>query len=162
VLFEVQDLRKPAGVPCDHLCEAGCANYDNRPKACRDWLCVWRLMPNLPEHWRPDLSGILIYQIKNNVTGYHDTALMVSLAFGLKHLEDEALLGFLMLAARNRQPVYLGLHKLKDGKAASAADGKPLFLNPPLEQALARNDRAGFVELLRRAIAAKLRNRPAP
>jgi hypothetical protein len=158
VLFEIHDPRigKRAGVRCSQLCEAGCATYADRPKPCRDWLCVWRLLPSLPEHWRPDLSGILIYQVKNAVPGYHDTALMLSLAHGLKHLEEEALLGFLLTAVQNRQPVYLGLHKLRDGKAASAADAKALFINPPLEQALARGDRAGFIGILRRAIEAKL------
>jgi hypothetical protein len=165
VLFEIRDPRlgKPAGMRCSQLCDTGCATYESRPKPCSDWLCVWRLLPSLPEDWRPDLSGILLYQGKNNVPGYHDTALMLSLAHGLAHLEDEALLDFLLLAVQNRQPVYLGVHKLKDGKAASAADNKAVFVNLALERAWAREGRAGFVEFLKQTIETKLAQpRPPP
>jgi hypothetical protein len=158
VLLEIHDpaIAKAAGVPCRHLSAQGCSVHPNWPKVCQTWFCVWRLMPGLPEQWRPDLSGILLYQVRNEVPGYHDTALMLSLAHGLKHLENEELLEFVTLAVRNRQPVYLGVHKLKDGKGASAADNKAVFINLSLEPAIARNDRAGFVEILKRTIEAKL------
>jgi hypothetical protein len=151
VAFEVQDptLQKPAGVPCPHLNGHGCSIYEWRPQPCRNFLCVWRLVPTLPEHWRPDLSGIFIYQIPNNMTGYDGNALILSLANGYAHLEDEALLGFVLTAVQNRQPIYLGRHQKKP-------DAKGIFLNPPLEQAVAANDRDGFVAILKQAIAQKI------
>ena len=108
-------------------------------------------MPTLPEHWRPDLSGIFIYQIPNNMPGYDGHALVLSLANGFAHLEDEALLGFLLTTIQNHQPLYLGTHRKKP-------DAKGIFLNPPLEQAVAANDRAGFIAILKQAIAQKLSN----
>jgi len=64
------DLVKPAGKPCDHLwgggdkhwnggC-SGCAITKNWPTICRDYFCGWRLMPQLGDEWRPDLSGVLL------------------------------------------------------------------------------------------------------
>ena len=66
VVFEIQvpSIAKPAGVPCKHLTKTGCAIYEERPEMCRHWLCGWRLIAGLPENWRPDLSGILVYQMK--------------------------------------------------------------------------------------------------
>jgi hypothetical protein len=157
VVFELDDpdAGKSAGEPCRHLCSQGCAIYDHRPQVCRAWHCVWRLMPELPDHWRPDLSGILIYQIKNEIPGYHDAGLILSLSNGFAHLEDEALLGFILLAVKNRQPIYLGVHKKKEG-AVERADSKALLLNPGLERAVAADDRAGFVAILKQAIGQKL------
>jgi hypothetical protein len=151
VAFEVQDptLNKPAGVPCPHLNGRGCSIHEWRPQPCRTFLCLWRLMPTLPEQWRPDLSGILIYQVANNAPGYDGHALILSLANGFAHLEDEALLGFVLTAIKNRQPIYLGVHRDK-------ADAKAYFLNPPLERAVAANDREGFVAILKQALAQKL------
>jgi hypothetical protein len=151
VAFEVQDptLNKPAGTPCPHLNGHGCSIHEWRPQPCRNFLCLWRLMPTLPDYWRPDLSGILIYQIASNAPDYDGNALILSLANGFSHLEDEALLGFVLTAVKNRQPIYLGVHTQK-------ADPKAYFLNPPLEQAVAANDRDGFVAILRQAIAQKI------
>jgi len=106
-------------------------------------------MSTLPEQWRPDLSGILIYQIANNAPGYDGNALILSLANGFEHLKDEALLGFVLTAIQNRQPIYLGVHREK-------ADAKAYFLNPPLERAVAANNRDSFVAILRQAIAQKI------
>jgi hypothetical protein len=52
---------------------------------------------------------------------------------------------------KNRQPIYLGVHREK-------ADAKAFFLNPPLERAVAANDREAFVAVLRQAIAQKTAN----
>jgi len=157
VVFELHDpdAGKAAGEPCRNLCPQGCAIYERRPQVCRDWLCVWRLLPTLPEHWRPDLSGILLYQIKSQVPGYHDAGLILSLANGFAHLEDEALLGFVLLAVKNRQPIYLGVHR-KKASAVEKADSKAYLLNPGLERAVAANDREAFVAILKQAIGQKL------
>jgi hypothetical protein len=151
VAFEVQDpfLNKAAGVPCEHLNGHGCSIHQWRPQPCRNFHCLWRLMPALPEHWRPDLSGILIYQVPNNAPGYEGNALVLSLVNGFAHLEDEALLGFVLTSVQNRQPIYLGTHREK-------ADSKAYFLNPPLEQAVIDGDRERFVAILKQAIAQKL------
>jgi hypothetical protein len=151
VVLEIQDpsLNKPAGTPCQHLNGQGCSIYEWRPQPCRNFLCLWRLLPTLPENWRPDRSGIFIYQIPNTMPGYEGHGLVLSLANGLAHLEDEAFLGFVLTSVQNRQAIYLTVHQ-----ARPAAKG--IFLNPPLEQAIAGNDRDGFVDVLRQAITQKL------
>lgn len=57
------ELRKEAQTPCSHLTEKGCGIYTTRFPICRQFLCGWRLFPELGEDWRPDLSGILILQV---------------------------------------------------------------------------------------------------
>ena len=55
----VEELSKPARQPCVHCGSGGCAIYDTRPTVCRAWFCAWRRLPDLPEHSRPDRSGLM-------------------------------------------------------------------------------------------------------
>jgi hypothetical protein len=54
------EFRKPANTPCPHLCGTGCGIYETRPPVCQQFLCGWRLFPELTDDWRPDLSGVLV------------------------------------------------------------------------------------------------------
>lgn len=59
--IESDELNKPAGERCRNCIEGGgCAIYEMRPKPCRDFYCLWRIMPNLEDMWRPDRCGILM------------------------------------------------------------------------------------------------------
>ena len=59
--IEDQQLRKPAGEPCQHLNECGgCSIYPQRPQVCRSWICGWKLLEGLGDEWRPDRCGVLI------------------------------------------------------------------------------------------------------
>lgn len=58
--IETVELRKAAGTPCQHLCGTGCGIYETRPSVCQQFLCGWRLFPELKDDWRPDLSGVLV------------------------------------------------------------------------------------------------------
>src|ERR1700730_5543622 len=54
-------LEKPTNVLCPHcVLQKGCAVYDRRPSLCSGWHCGWRMLSNLDESWRPDLSGIVV------------------------------------------------------------------------------------------------------
>ncbi len=66
------DLQKLPGVKCTNMIKAGgCKIYDSRPKACRDWYCMWRFLPNLDDTWRPDLKGIVIKRVFDDIpAGY--------------------------------------------------------------------------------------------
>ena len=57
------ELQKKAQTPCSHLTDKGCGIYATRFPICRQFLCGWRLFPELGEEWRPDLSGIMIVQV---------------------------------------------------------------------------------------------------
>lgn len=58
--IETQEFRKAANTVCKHLCGAGCSIYEARPSVCQQFLCGWRLFPELTDDWRPDLSGVLV------------------------------------------------------------------------------------------------------
>ena len=59
--IDTKELQKLAGVDCEHLSpRGGCAIYDQRPQGCRDFLCAWRQIPDMPDDWRPDRSGVLV------------------------------------------------------------------------------------------------------
>lgn len=53
-------LNKPAGVWCQHCDKGrGCRIYVERPKGCRDFMCLWKIMPDFPEGLRPDRAKVL-------------------------------------------------------------------------------------------------------
>jgi hypothetical protein len=58
--IETPEFRKPANRTCKHLCATGCGIYESRPPVCQEFLCGWRLFPELTDEWRPDLSGVLV------------------------------------------------------------------------------------------------------
>ena len=146
VVFEIQDpiAAKPAGVPCRHLTKAGCGIYESRPGTCRAWLCGWRLIPGLPENWRPDLSGILVYQLKCEEPGYQPDAMIIALSRGLSHLGDPGVLGFIQNMVDSRVPIYL---------TSKPGTGRATFLNEILGPSVAARNGAAFVAALSRLVA---------
>jgi hypothetical protein len=155
VLFEITEpsIAKPAGVPCRHLLKTGCAIYETRPQTCRKWLCGWRLIASLPEHWRPDLSGILVYQMACGEPGYGPDALIISLSRDRDHLGDTTVLGFIQSMVERRVPLYLTQHS---GKAENDAT----FLNAILTPSVATRDGAAFVKILASLISSACRPDP--
>jgi len=55
----VGEIDKQAYQDCPSLCEAGCSVYASRPKACRDYLCLW-IQGVFVEEDRPDRSGVIV------------------------------------------------------------------------------------------------------
>lgn len=57
---EIPELKKPAHVPCRHLCKAGCSIYTapERPLLCGTFRCMW-LDGAFPESYRPDRLGTI-------------------------------------------------------------------------------------------------------
>lgn len=68
------ELQKLPGVKCKNMVKTGgCKIYENRPKTCRDWYCMWRFIPGLSDEWRPDLKGIVIKRVFDDIpAGYED------------------------------------------------------------------------------------------
>jgi hypothetical protein len=155
VLFEITEpsIAKAAGVPCRHLTKGGCAVYESRPQTCRSWLCGWRLIASLPEDWRPDLSGILVYQMACREPGYGPDALIVSLSRGRDYLASMSLLGFIQHMVECRVPLYLTAHS---GKAENHAT----FLNARLESSVQARDGAAFLRILTPLISSACRQDP--
>ena len=57
VVFAVEVLSKPEYVRCSHRDSAGCTIYEERPKACRAYACLW-LEGEFDVGQRPDLVGL--------------------------------------------------------------------------------------------------------
>jgi hypothetical protein len=58
--FTIAELDKPAGVLCSHSTAAGCDIYSDRPNACRVFHCGWRSWAEVPDDWRPDITGFVL------------------------------------------------------------------------------------------------------
>ena len=53
------ELKKPAGVLCQHCTGIGCGIYAARPAICRTWYCLWRRIGAMPDFLRPDKTGVV-------------------------------------------------------------------------------------------------------
>ena len=149
VLLEIQEpsIAKPAGVACRHLMEGtGCAIHATRPDVCRTWMCGWRLIPGLSDEWRPDRSGILIYQIPCHEPGFVTTAFILCLMRGTEHLKDMGLLGFVQHCVTTGVPLYLSLH-------LGGPQREHRFLNRLLAPLVQKNDGDGFIAALHQIVA---------
>jgi hypothetical protein len=56
---DVPELKKPANVLCPNCTGSGCGIYPNRPNICRTWFCLWRWLPDMADHLRPDKTGVI-------------------------------------------------------------------------------------------------------
>jgi hypothetical protein len=41
--------------------DGGCMIYPDRPRSCREFLCLWRMKTNIPDHVRPDRAGFFAW-----------------------------------------------------------------------------------------------------
>jgi Fe-S-cluster containining protein len=62
----VEELAKPANVPCAHVEAARCGIYSTRPLSCQEFYCTWRMGLGTPED-RPDIRGIVFDEARKNV-----------------------------------------------------------------------------------------------
>lgn len=67
-ILAVEEIGKALHQPCRHLCGHGCAIYDARPVACRDFSCLW-LTTDMAEKERPDLSGVMLERAQASARG---------------------------------------------------------------------------------------------
>lgn len=54
----VEELRKGYYVPCEHCTAHGCGTYENRPKSCREFYCLYSTGLTAD---RPDQSGVMYF-----------------------------------------------------------------------------------------------------
>ena len=60
----VHELEKGTYETCEHLCEAGCGIYAERPQSCRTFECQWlrgalEVDGSIDTEMRPDASGVI-------------------------------------------------------------------------------------------------------
>lgn len=60
VVPEIGTLSKPELQACQHLCDAGCAAYQERPQPCVTYHCAWRSGAIPDSMFRPDKCGVLV------------------------------------------------------------------------------------------------------
>src|SRR6516165_5983950 len=57
----VQELAKPHWTRCSHQCASGCAIYEQRPRTCQGYSCLWAAgLLDGDEEYRPDRLGIIL------------------------------------------------------------------------------------------------------
>jgi hypothetical protein len=59
----VQELSRGNYERCEHICEAGCAIYAERPDSCRIFSCWWKLGEMGDERRRPDRLGVILESV---------------------------------------------------------------------------------------------------
>ena len=70
VVFEVKDVGKAFGEPCKHLGQTlfgrGCLIYEDRPDACKRYVCLWLdsqrrpEVEKMPESLRPNVTKVVL------------------------------------------------------------------------------------------------------
>jgi hypothetical protein len=104
-------LRKDRCVPCHHLAAGGggCGIYDDRPAVCREYLCLWRVLREVPEEARPDRCGVLFTYHPNRAhRALIQSAIVASATNGPRDFDHPAVRSALdTLIAAETMPVYL-------------------------------------------------------
>ncbi len=137
-----------------HCREAeGCLIYAQRPQVCRDYDCGWRLLPALPENWRPDKSGIFVDRVRfregadSEIPAQYSRQFMVQLLLLRREaIEDAALPDVIALFVKANVPVFLGVC------GPPGYQNALVFLNEFVRRGVAEGDRGAVVAVARRAV----------
>ena len=74
-VMQITELNKPQGVWCPNCDRAkGCRIYVDRPGECRTFICLFMTAADLPEHWRPSKSKMVLVPSTrpNRITAHLD------------------------------------------------------------------------------------------
>jgi hypothetical protein len=146
--IDAPEFRKPAGIPCGHLCATGCSIHSTVYAVCRTYHCAWRYMAQMPEDWRPDLSGILIdFQVDHLPPHYSKRpGIRLTLCRGKDTPIHAAVLDYMARLIAAQVPVVLAVPGPKGHFPAGA------FLNDALQGAVAARDRDRVAALVSDAV----------
>lgn len=81
IVYAIRDpeLTKAQGVRCPNsLPDNRCSIHDRRPQTCRDFLCGWRLLRWVRPGLRPDLSGVMIRVMPQEIDGAERLCMLVT------------------------------------------------------------------------------------
>jgi hypothetical protein len=149
--IDTPEFQKLAGPDCPHLVpRRGCGIYETRPQACRDFLCLWRQMPAMPDDWRPDRSGVLLVVTKDNVPpGYAtDYGIKIQLIDRSADIRNPNLVRGILSFFHARIPLFLAVQ----GPVGRVA--KMVLLNPELEPIVAARNPEALVDHLAQVMQA--------
>lgn len=57
--FEAPGFSKPQDKLCQHANVSSCRIHASRPRPCREFFCLWRHVPAMPDAIRPDRIGVM-------------------------------------------------------------------------------------------------------
>ena len=57
---DVPGYKVRRGNPCPHIKEHKCGIYEDRPIACKEYICHWIDHPDLPDWMQPHKSGVIL------------------------------------------------------------------------------------------------------
>jgi hypothetical protein len=103
------ELKKQAGVLCQHCSGVQCKIYDARPSVCEKYFCVWRRVSALPDHLRPDKINIMFDLVRRKPADSLLTRLyIIGLAYnGWEEFDTPEAQEALAVFRRARLPVWL-------------------------------------------------------
>ena len=145
VIFAINDpaLTKPQGVRCPNsLPDNRCGIHDHRPQTCRDFLCGWRLLRWVHPGLRPDLSGVMIRVMPEDIDGNRRLCMRVTFLTDAA-LEADGAAEAVAAAVAGNVPVFLHVQ---------AEDGHPHVttrVDEVLAQSVRERNRPELVSLLR-------------
>lgn len=138
--LDVEEIGKKAGKLCEHCTPKGCGIYETRFEVCRDFLCGWRVVPQLGDAWRPDRSGVLILGMEAGKLPEEHRAMGNGVQFvilgGEKAIQRPGFAEYVMTLVARNVAVYL------------SADTPKSLINPYLRAKVAAKDKAGVIEML--------------
>lgn len=142
------DFKKLSGVTCSHCVNGvGCSIYDRRPNVCQAWHCGWRRYPWLSAEMWPQQSGILVRvrRVPEGAPPGTKPGLTFQVLTSQLALYETRVCNAVGTAILNAIPTYLGV------SAPAGFEGRLVYLNDILEDALRRSDGAEIKRQLRRA-----------
>lgn len=115
-LLPVTDLKKPAGVLCEHCDLAkGCLIYASRPEACRKFRCAYHQMVKVSKDLRPDNCKIIFEKINEHLFfGTQDPRFSLTL-YAKKQIDQFNLQGYsVIISTAGKKDIYLAPHHTGD------------------------------------------------
>jgi hypothetical protein len=140
--IDTPQIQKLTGARCRNCGDGGCAIYEARPRACRDFTCAW-LDGALGDDWRPDVSGVLSQGV--TLQGRAGISLML-FADPLKTVRQEWFVAYVQQQLRDGVPLVLAVPGpqgtrsakllLNDEAFTRAAAGTPEQMRQALRRAV--------------------------
>ena len=122
--IDTEEFQKLAGPDCAHLePKRGGRIYETRPQVCRDFRCLWLQMPDLPDDWRPDRSGVLLVPTRENVPAGYATDYGIKMQFisAAGNIRQPGVVRLILWFFQRRIPVFLAVQaRAKSGSFAPA------------------------------------------
>jgi hypothetical protein len=142
------ELKKLPGVLCTQCKEGqGCQIYETRPPVCRGWFCGWRVMPQLDDSWRPDISQILVTLTGDDIPpSYKGPAVRIDLLGPVQKILWPPLVNFIGGMLERRVPLFLSV------PGAPGYVSAKVFLNEAMAIAHASRNLARVQQALLQAV----------